>query len=98
MAHGRIDVLVAQKSLHCSDIVVGLQEVVRRAMTQSVGADGLDDPRQAGGLYDRFLQASLGQVMAACEAGTRILGVDWPGKRIANPVPDRRGDTCAPPR
>ena len=72
--HGRFDILVAQKLLYCSDIVVGFQEVGRRTMTQGVGADGLDDPRQAGSLFDRFLQAALVQVMAACDAGTRILG------------------------
>ena len=57
--HGRFDILVAQKLLHCSDIVVGFQEVGRKTMTQGVGVDRLDDPRQAGGLFDRYLQAAL---------------------------------------
>ena len=39
-----------------------------------MGADGLDDPRQATSLLDRFLQAALVWVMAARDAGTGILG------------------------
>jgi hypothetical protein len=60
--------------MHWSHIEVGFQEVNRNAIAQGEGADRLDDSRQAGGHFDRFLPAALVQVMAACDAGTRILG------------------------
>jgi hypothetical protein len=72
--HGRFDILVAQELLHCSDITVGFQEVGRKTMAQGVGADRFDDADQAGCLFDRLLQAALVQVMAACDAGTGVLG------------------------
>jgi hypothetical protein len=32
--HGRFDILVAQELLHCSDIIVGFQEVGHKTMAQ----------------------------------------------------------------
>ena len=46
---------MAQKFLHRSDIVVGFQEVGRKAMAQGVGADWFHDAGQTGRLFDRLL-------------------------------------------
>jgi hypothetical protein len=72
--HGCLDVFVTQKLLDGANIVMRFQEVGGKAVTQSVGSDELDDTRQASRPFDRLLQAALVQVMAARDAGTRILG------------------------
>ena len=62
-----------------------------------MGADGLDDPRQATSLLDRLLQAALVQVMAARDAGTGILGqgTGWEDKS-PNPISDKAVVLCHP--
>jgi hypothetical protein len=61
--HSRFHVLVSQQLLHGADVIAGLEQMSGEGMAESVGANGFVDPRQAGSLPDRLLQAALVQMV-----------------------------------
>jgi len=72
--HRRLHVFVAQEFLDGADVIAPFRQMRSETMAKGVGADRLDDARQAGRLLDRFLQAALVQVVAARDARTRVRG------------------------
>ncbi len=72
--HGGFDIFVAQQFLDGADVVAILQEVGGEAVTKGVATDPLRDPGFLDGLFDRFLDAALVQMISAHQRTTGILG------------------------
>jgi len=70
--HGRFHVFVAEELLDGTDIVMGFQEVSRKAMAQGVGTDRPGDAGPLRCLTDRLLQPAFVQVVAAHATGTGV--------------------------
>lgn len=73
-------VFVPQQLLHRSDVIAGVQKVGGETVAQGAAAHGFGDPCGLSGLSDGFLGPALAQVMAAGDAGTRIVGKIAGGK------------------
>ena len=70
--HGGFDVLVAEKFLHRSNVIAGLQEVRSKAMTEGMGRDRFGDAAGFGRGANRPLQIGVVSVVAAGRAAAGI--------------------------